>query len=77
MKENTSIANMYVDLLSNLDEKNKLEIIEGLSVSIRKGKEKKNSIEKSFGAWKSEKTAEVIIKEIRSSRVFNRKIVAF
>lgn len=77
LKDNTSIANMYLDLLSNLDENNKLEIIEGLSVSIRKNKEKKNTITKAFGAWKSEQSAEEIIKEIRNSRVFNRKIVSF
>lgn len=38
---------------------------------------KKNIVDKFYGAFKSEKTAEEIIDEIKNSRNFNRTIEAF
>lgn len=68
----------YIKLLDNLNSTVKLDIISKLSLSIKKGSAKKNkSIHKAFGAWVSNQSAEEIVKEIRSSRKFNRQIESF
>jgi len=74
----TSNASAYYDLLSNLNESSKLELIAHLSNSILKNKRNKSkSFEKLFGAWKSKETAEEIIENIKKSRFSNRKIESF
>ena len=58
LKENSN-ASAYYNLLSNLNESSKLELIAHLSNSILKNKSSKpKSIERLFGAWKSKETAE-------------------
>ena len=42
--------------------------------SIKLNSSDKNSFQKSFGAFKSKKSADEIIEEIKSSRAFNRQI---
>lgn len=75
---NTTIINGYVELLENLSMDNKLDLISKLTASVKTDlKTKKSSFKKAFGAWESKKTAEEIIDEIRSSRVFNRQIESF
>ncbi|MCC6514754.1 MAG: hypothetical protein IT275_00210 [Chitinophagales bacterium] len=77
LKENSN-ASAYYNLLSNLNESSKLELIAHLSNSILKNKSSKpKSFERLFGAWKSKETAEEIIDNIRKSRVSNRKIESF
>lgn len=77
LKENSS-ASVYYDLLSNLNESSKIELIAHLSNSIvNKKKQKSKSLDDLFGAWKSTETAEEIIADIRNSRVSNRKIEKF
>jgi len=78
VKANTEILNNYLGLLKNLNPDLKLELIKKLTKSVKKDiSPKKNSFEKSFGAWKSKKKSDEIIEEIRSSRNFKREIEQF
>ncbi len=75
---NTTIVDGYVELLNNLSTNNKLDLISKLTTSVNVDMtDKKSSFKKAFGAFDSQKTAEEIIKEIRSSRIFIREIEAF
>jgi hypothetical protein len=75
---NTTIINGYIGLLENLSPDNKLDLISKLTASVKTDlSNKESSFKKSFGAFESEKTAEEIIEEIRSSRLFTREIESF
>lgn len=68
------IIEAYSELLERLRSESKAELIEHLSKSLKT--EKKNSeskFYKSFGAFASEKSAEEIIDDIKSSRKFRKK----
>lgn len=80
MKAYTSkvLIDNYFGLISSLSRENKIKLIAKLSSSIvDESVEKNNAADKFFGAFQSEKSAEELIKEIRESRTFNRKIEAF
>ena len=81
MKSNAStiIADNYFGLLRNLSKDTKIELIAKLSNSITEDEvlEDKDIVDRFFGAFISEKSAEEIIKEIKESRTFNRTIEAF
>ncbi len=75
---NKSIVNGYVKLLESLSPNNKLELISKLSALVKTDlTPKKNSFKKSFGALDTNKSADEMIEEIRSSRVSTRKIEEF
>lgn len=68
----------YFGLISSLSRENKIKLIAKLSNSIvDEVSEKENVVDKFFGAFKSDKSAEDIINEIRESRTFNRTTEAF
>ncbi len=72
------IVETYSGLFEGLSSDNKLELIETLSKSLKsKDKSKEESFYKSFGAWISDKSAEEIIADIRSSRRFRKKDIKF
>lgn len=72
---NTTIIEGYLELLENLSPGNKLDLISKLTASVKSDiTSKKSSLQKAFGAFESEKSAEEIITEIRSSRIFTRQI---
>jgi hypothetical protein len=72
---NTTIIDGYIRLLDNLSPSNKLDLISKLTDSVKSDiAEKKKTFYKAFGAWDSKQSAEQIIKQIRSSRTFNRQI---
>ena len=73
-KAENKILNSYWGLLSNLNTKLKLDLIEKLTQSIKSDHSKKSKIKSAFGAWKSDETAEELIEKIRSSRYTNRQI---
>ncbi len=74
----TVIIDGYTELLENLSLNNKLDLISRLSISVKSDLNKKKSLfKKAFGAFESDKTAEEIIDEIRSSRSFTREIIEF
>jgi len=71
----TSLLENYFGLLRNLSPEIKLGLIEKLSKTLKLDFTKsKSSIQKSFGAWQSDKSAEEISAELRESRNFNRDI---
>lgn len=73
--EDTSPADYYLGILSNLNVESKLDLISKLSQSLKKSyKDDMTSLQSLFGAYQSEETAEEIISELRASRSFNRKI---
>jgi predicted metal-binding transcription factor (methanogenesis marker protein 9) len=75
---NAILIDNYFGLLNSLSKENKLKLIAKLSNSIiDEGSENENIVDKFFGAFKSEKSAEELIKEIRESRTFNRTIEPF
>ena len=74
----TTLIDGYLQLLDNLSPNNKLDLISKLTTSIKSDiTDKKSSFSEAFGAFESEKTAEEIIDEIRSSRTFTRQIEEF
>ncbi len=72
---NTTLTEGYLQLLENLSPSNKLDLISKLTASVKSDiTNKKSSFKKAFGAFQSEKSADEIINEIRSSRTFTRQI---
>ncbi len=75
---NTTIIEGYLGLLDNLSPSSKLDLISRLSASVKSDlTEKNSSFQRAFGAFESDKSAEEIIEEIRSSRIFSRQIEEF
>ncbi|RKR05970.1 hypothetical protein C8C83_5324 [Flavobacterium sp. 90] len=72
-----NILESYSDLFEGLSFSNKLELIERLTKSLKTAKPKENNFYKSFGAFSSEKSAEEIISEIKSSRQFKNTEIKF
>ncbi len=74
----TSLIDNYFGLLNGLSKENKLRLIAKLSTSVAdEVVENENIVDKFFGAFKSDKSAEDIIREIKESRNFNRSVEAF
>lgn len=68
------IIETYSELFESLSSVSKLELLEWLAKSIRKGrKSKEKDFFSSFGGFASKKPAEKIIKNIRESRKFRSK----
>lgn len=64
----TSLIDNYFGLLNGLSKENKLRLIAKLSNSVAdEVVENENVVDKFFGAFKSDKSAEEIIKEIREN----------
>lgn len=75
---NTTIIEGYLGLLNNLSPSDKLDLISRLSASVKSDlTDRQSSFQRAFGAFETDKTAEEIIEEIRSSRNFNRQIEEF
>ena len=76
--DNTIMIENYYGLLRSLSKENKLKLIAKLSNSmIEEVVEDETLVDRFFGAFKSDKSAEEIIQEIRESRTFTRTIEAF
>ena len=72
---NSTIVQSYLPLLDNLSPSSKLDLISQLTASVKSDiTNKKSSFKRAFGAFRSDKSADEIIDEIRSSRTFNRQI---
>ncbi|HOZ78934.1 MAG TPA: hypothetical protein PLY34_13150 [Ferruginibacter sp.] len=72
------IVETYSDLFEGLSSLSKIELIESLTKSLKTENTKKDSkFYKSFGAFASEKSAEEIITDIKSSRKFRNKEIKF
>ena len=70
-----NLIDIYLKMIEKLGNKSKLELISRLSSSMKTKKKKiDKSVLKLYGTLKSEETAEELIDNIRSSRLFKRKI---
>ena len=68
------IVETYAELFESLSSGSKLELLERLAKSIRKGrKNNEKDFFSSYGGFISEKPAEDIIKDLRESRKFRVK----
>jgi hypothetical protein len=69
-----NLIDSYLGLLNNLSPDSKLELISKLSDSLKGPKKPtKKSLSDLYGAFKSKKTADEIITDLKNSRNFNRK----
>jgi hypothetical protein len=69
-----NVVEAFAELFEGLNSTSKLELIESLSKSIRaESSKKEEDFYNSFGAFASEKSAEEIINEIKTSRNFRNK----
>jgi hypothetical protein len=76
--ENKDLLENYLGLLSGLSKEYKMKVIESLNYEIEKGSNSGNEwIDKLYGSFVSEKSAENIITEIKSDRRFTREITGF
>jgi hypothetical protein len=68
----------YLQLLENLSPGSKLDLISRLTSSVKSDlADKQSSLQKAFGAFESQKSADEIIRELRGSRTFTRQIEEF
>lgn len=77
---NRKLIDSYLNLINNLDTNSKLELISRLSSSMKDSSidnEESKSFQHLFGAFKTQKTAEELISNIKADRNFNRKIQDF
>lgn len=73
-----NIVKTYSGMFEGLSSVSKIELIESLKKSLKNEKKTQDdSFYKSFGAFASEKSAEEIIAEIKSSRKFRTKDLKF
>jgi len=76
--ENNDLLENYLGLLSGLSKEYKMKVIESLNYEIEKNRKPGNDwIDKLYGSFISEKSAENIITEIKSDRRFTREITGF
>ena len=68
------ILNNYLGLLERLNPTMKLNIIERLKESVKTHKSPTTKHKSSFGAWKSNDSADKLIDSLRNSRNTNRHI---
>lgn len=69
-----NLIDCYLGLLNNLSPESKLELISKLSDSLKGSKKPtKKSLSDLYGAFKSKRTADEIITDLKNSRNFNRK----
>ena len=75
---NKKLVDSYLELLQNLSPNSKLDLISGLSDSLKSGKKSKISSLKSLtGDFIPEKTGDEIIDELKKARNFNRETESF
>ena len=78
---NTVVVSSYLGLLQRLNRETKINLVAGLINEIahtpEEGEKEKDVVNRFFGAFKSNKSAEGMIEEIRESRHFKRIIESF
>ncbi|MCB0488393.1 MAG: hypothetical protein KDC99_07945 [Cyclobacteriaceae bacterium] len=71
---NFNLVDSYLGLLKSLSPDSRLELIAKLSASLKGSKKPSNkSLSELYGAFKSKKTADQIIADLKKSRNFDRK----
>jgi len=75
---NTVLVSSYLGLLQRLNRETKINLVAGLLNEIarepEKERKKEDIVNRFFGAFQSDKSAEAMVCEIRESRHFNRII---
>lgn len=72
---NTALLDNYFGLIKNLSPEIKINLIEKIAKTLKSNiTSNKSSLTDAFGAWKSKKSADEIITELRENRNFNRQI---
>jgi hypothetical protein len=75
---NKRLVDTYLELVKNLSPNSKLDLITGLSNSLKSGKKnKKSSLKSLTGDFISEKSADEIIDDLKKARKFSRNIESF
>ncbi|HEY4327235.1 MAG TPA: hypothetical protein VGN20_24830 [Mucilaginibacter sp.] len=75
---NKKLVDSYLELFENLSTNSKLDLISGLSNSIKsENKQKANSLKILAGDFIEEKNADEIIDDLKKARSFTRKTEAF
>jgi hypothetical protein len=69
-----NLIDSYLGLLKSLSPDNKLELISRLSDSLKGPKKNNKSLSDLYGAFKTKKSADEIIADLKKSRNFGRKI---
>lgn len=73
-----NIIDTYAGLFEGLDALTKIELIERLSNSLKKEKDtNEQAFFKSFGAFESDRPAETMVQEIKTSGKFREKDLKF
>ena len=68
-----SLVDTYLELLKNLSPGSKLKLIKQLSKSLKNPKQNQNNnLTSVYGSFRSKKTADELILEIKKARTFNR-----
>ena len=72
---NKALIDNYFGLIKNLSPEIKINLIERIAITLKGDIKKSNpTLSDAFGAWKSKKSADEIINELRKNRNFNRQI---
>lgn len=75
---NKKLVDGYLELFRNLSQNNKLDLISGLSNSLKSDKKQKSkTLKLIIGDFIPEKSAEVIIEDLKKARSFTRDIERF
>ena len=72
-----TIVDNYYNIIRTMKPSFQEELIKLITKSLNKETWKSKTLKHIYGAWAGEETAEDLIESIRSSRVFNRKIIEF
>ncbi|AOR29330.1 hypothetical protein OAD49_01635 [Flavobacteriaceae bacterium] len=74
---NTALLDNYFGLIKNLSPEIKINLIEKIAKTLKGNVTSSNSsLTDAFGAWKSKKSADEILIELRDHRNFDRQIEA-
>jgi hypothetical protein len=75
---NKKLVDGYLELLKNLSPNSKLDLISGLSASLKSDKKNKiSSLKSVVGDFIPEKTADEIVGDLKQARNFTRKTESF
>ena len=75
--ENEAFLENYLGLLNGLSRESKIKLVESLNFEIKKSIEPEtNWIDKLYGSFKSDKSEEYMISQIRADRRFTRETIS-
>ena len=76
--ENEDFLGNYLGLLNSLSRESKIKLVENLNLDIANNVVSETGwIDKLYGSFVSDKSAEMIISELRADRQFSREVTGF